>query len=179
MNKLLGYSLLIVTLFFSCAKKETTNSEPVTVLDILLKDGEISAWQRTGNSWHANSSGELNTYINGAEPVYTQNGFVEAAMQEYEGLVLGSNVSVELTIYDQGNASNSKDLFDELVLQLVNPIDWNTSAGVGAKIERFPLSQKIIFWKSKYYVSLSILSGLDEALDVLKTFANNVNSKIQ
>jgi len=151
---------------------------PVTVADILLKDGEITGWQRTGNSWNANSSGELNTYINGAEPIYTRNGFVEAAMQQYEGLVLGNSVSVELTIYDQGNADNSKDLFDELVLLLVNPIDWNPGAGEEAKVERFPVSQKIIFWKSKYYVSLSILSGLDKALEVLKTFANNVDSKI-
>lgn len=178
MRKLIIFNLIIIALLLSCSKNETTNPEPVTVADILLKNGEISGWERTGNSWNANSSGELNTYINGAEPIYTRNGFVEAIFQQYEGTVLGNTVTVDLTIYDQENASNSKNLFDELVLQLVNPIDWNPGAGEEAKIERFPLSQKIIFWKSKYYVSLSISSGLDEALDVLKTFANNVDSKI-
>ena len=61
---------------------------------------------------------------------------------------------------------------------MVNPIDWSPGAGEEAKIERFPISQRIIFRNSKYYVSLIILSGLDEALDVLKTFASNVDSKI-
>jgi hypothetical protein len=52
------------------------------------------------------------------------------------------------------------------------------SSGEIARIERLPLSQRIVFWKSKYYVSLSITSSLDEGLEVLKTFAGNVLHKI-
>ena len=59
-----------------------------------------------------------------------------------------------------------------------NPIDWK-EAGTEARIERFPLSQMITFYRSKYFVSLTITSGLDESLEVLKQFAKNVDSKIK
>lgn len=90
--------------------------------------------------------------------------------------MLASSATIELRIFDQGSEDNASGLFEELLLQLVNPIGY--AVGDDARIERFPLSQKIIFRKSKYFVSLTITSGIDEALDVLKTFAGNVDSKI-
>ena len=164
--------------YFDCSKKETTEPEIVTPEDLLIKNDEISGWTATGNKWTASSSGELNNVINGEEPLYTRHGFVEAAMQSYSGTVLSNEVIIELRIFDQGKETNAKALLDEVVLQLVNHINWTPGVGDEAKIERFPLSQKILFRSSKYFVSISITSGLDEALDVLKTFASNVDSKI-
>ena len=46
------------------------------------------------------------------------------------------------------------------------------------KLSVLSMSQKILFRKSNYFVSLTITSHLDEALDVLKTFAINIDSKI-
>ncbi len=179
MTKLLLIGILVIFNIISCKKSESTSPEIVTVQDLLPKSNDISGWQRGNNFWTANNRDELTAEINGAEVIYTRNGFVEAAMQTYEGVILGNNAIVQLEIFDQGNGANSKTLFDEIVLQLVNPLDWTNGAGEEAKIERFPMAQKIVFPKSKYYISLSIGSGIDEALDVLKTFANNVNSKIQ
>ncbi|MDP2981929.1 MAG: hypothetical protein Q8O92_01195 [Candidatus Latescibacter sp.] len=170
--------LLSVTLF-NCSKDSVTNSKPVTVEDILTRDDEISGWKRGGVSWTAGSSGELNTHIDGEEPLYTRNGFIEAAMRRYEGRVLTISAAIELRVFDMGTPAHAQSLFNEIVLQLVNPIIWSPGAGEEARIERFPLSQKIVFRKSVYFVSLSITTGQDEALDVLKTFAGNVNSKIQ
>lgn len=85
---------------------------------------------------------------------------------------------MELHIYDQGTTANAKSVFDELVRQMSSPMDWISGVGEEVKIERFPLAQRILFYNSKYFISLSITSGLDEALDILKTFANNVDSKI-
>jgi hypothetical protein len=174
--------IVIVTFFINsgCSKKNSTEPEPVTVSDLLPKNNEISGWQRGGDSWNANSSSELNNYINGEEPLYTRHGFVEASMQKYEGTVPGvsGNVTVELRIFDQAKTENAAALLNEIVLQLINPIDWSEGAGQAAKIERFAITQKIIFYRSEYFVSLTITSGLDEALEVLKTFANNVDAKI-
>jgi len=168
--------IFMITLF--CSKENSTVSRPVTPEDLLVKDGEISGWQRTGDSWTAGSSSELSTYINGEEPLYTRHGFVEAAMQQYNGTVLNNSVTISIRIFDQGNSSNARSLFDEIILLLVNPIDWSPGAGNEAKIERLPLTQRILFYKSDYLVSLTITSYLDEALEVLKTFANNLDSKI-
>jgi len=171
--------LLLLACVLSCSKDSITGSKAVIPEDILTKNDEISGWKYAGESWNASSSGELNTYINGEEPVYTRHGFIEASMQKYEGRVLDNSATIELRIFDQGNAENAASLHQELTLQLVNPIDWSSGAGEEARIERFPLSQRILYWKSKYFVSLTITSGLDEALDVLKTFAINIDSKIE
>jgi hypothetical protein len=169
---------IIIVCAIACSKKETTSPEVVTITDLLPRDNEISGWTRTGNSWWATSSSGLNQFINGEEPDYTRHGFVEGAMQAYEGSVLGTPATVEVRVFDQQSGDNASALFDELAVRLVNPIDWSSGAGEDAKIERFPLSQRIIFWNSKYFVSMTIDSGLDEALDVLRTFANNVDTKI-
>ena len=178
MNRFLICVSVMIFISIACSKKESTNTEVVSVADILPRDNEISGWLRTGDSWIASSSGELNQYINGEEPDYTRHGFVEGAMEKYEGTVLGNPVTVEVRIFDQASADNASTLFAELITRLVNPIDWSSGAGEEAKIERFAISQKILLWKSKYFVSLTIDSGLDEALNVLQTFANNVDTKI-
>lgn len=173
------YLLLIIILISSivCSKKNSTSPEIVTITDLLPRDNEISGWTRTGNSWWATSSSELNQYINGEEPDYTRHGFVEGAMQSYSGSVLGNSAVVEVRVFDQQSDENAEALFLELAARLVNPLDWS-EAGEQAKIERFSVSQKIIFQKSNYFVSLTIDSGLDEALNILKTFAANVDTKI-
>jgi hypothetical protein len=169
--------ILIIFHFISCTKSESTEPEIVTVQDLLPKSNDISGWQIGTDSWYATNNEELNTAINGEAPIYTNNGFVEAAKQSYEGTVLGNNTLINIRIFDQGSITNSEAVFDEITLQLSNPIDWSIGTGTEAKIERL-LSQKILFWKSKYYIYCQIGLGSDEALDVLKTFANNIDSKI-
>ena len=178
MRSLPIYIFLILSIIFSCSKDKGSNPEALTPEDLLIKDNEISGWVRSGDFWTASSAGDLNNYINGEAVIYTNRGFVEAAKQEYQGNILGNTETIELRIFDQGTSENAQSVFDELVLQMSSPIDWTSDSGNWAKIERFPLSQKLIFWKEKYFVSLTITSGLDEALNVLKTFGNNVYVKI-
>jgi len=178
MKNLPTYLLLTFSLLFFCSKDKSSNPKALTPEDLLIKDNEISGWVRSGDFWTASSAGDLNNYINGEAVIYTNRGFVEAAKQEYQGSILGNTETIELRIFDQGTEENAQSVFDELVLQMSSPIDWTSDSGDWAKIERFPLSQKLIFWKEKYFVSLTITSGLDEALNVLKTFGNNVYVKI-
>lgn len=151
----------------------------MTPEELLIKDNEISGWVRSGDFLTATSAGELNNRINGEAVIYTNRGFVEAVKQEYQGNILGNTETIELGIFDQGTDENAQSVFDELVLQMSSPIDWMADSDDWAKIERFPLSQKLIFWKEKYFVSLTVTSGLDEAMNVLKTFGNNVYVKIK
>ncbi len=178
MKNLSTYFLAIMILISFCSKDKSSNPDALTPEDLLIKDNEISGWVRSGDFWTASSAGELNNRINGEAVIYTSRGFVEAAKQEYQGNILGNTETIELRIFDQGAAENARSVFDELVLQMSSPIDWTADSGDWAKIERLPLSQRLIFWKEKYFVSLTITSGLDEALNVLKTFGNNVYSKI-
>lgn len=178
MKQLSVFFLLTVSLLFFCSKDNSSNPKALTPEDLLIKDNEISGWVRSGDFWTASSAGDLNNYINGEAVIYTNRGFVEAAKQDYQGNILGNTATIELRIFDQGTAANAQSVFDELALQMSNPVNWLTNSGQTAKIERFSLSQKLIFWNSKYFISLSITGETDEALNILKTFANNVDSKI-
>jgi hypothetical protein len=170
--------LLSIMLVLSCSKENSTTPKAVTPDDLLIKAGEISGWQKGSVHWTSNSSGELNNNIDGEEPIYTRNGFVEAAMQQYEGTVLDEAATVEIRIFDQGKADNAQALYQELTLLLVNPINLDDNIGTEGKVERMALVQRIIFWEKKYFVAMTITSGLDESLNVLKTFARNVSTKI-
>lgn len=173
------YILLLFSSLIFCSKEKVTNPKAVTPEDLLTRDNEISGWIRTGDHWTASSDGELSSHINGEAVVYTSRGFVEGAMQVYEGKVLGNTETVELRIFNQGTMTNAKSVFEEIVRLMSSPMDWDNGVGEEAKIERVGMVQKIVFYESKYYVDLSITSAFDEALDVLKTFANNVSSKIE
>ncbi len=162
-----------------CSKKNTTSPDLASVEDLIIKDNEISGWRRSGEGWVASSETDLYGRIDGAAPPYVQHGFVEAAEQKYTGKVLQDTVTVELRAFDQGEASNAQALFGELSALMLTPETWQTDRFREAKIERTQQSIRIAAWKSKYYVSLSITSNLNEALEVLKTFATNVGSKIK
>ena len=170
------FIILAITL---CTKKEPTQPEELTIQDFLPMSEEIAGWPKGADSWYATNENDLYAEINGEGVIYIDNGFVEAINQSYEGKILGDNASIIVRIFDQGNANNCKSVFEEIVLQLSNPVHWATNSATEAKAERFPLSQIIIFRKLKYYVSCSVSSGTDEALDILKTFANNIDSKIK
>lgn len=178
MKPLSIYIFLTISIFFACSKDNSNNPNALTPEDLLVKDNEISGWVRAGDFWTASSAGDLNNVIDGEAVIYTNRGFVEAAKQDYQGNVLGKTETVELRIFDQGSAENAQSVLDELVIQMSNPINWSTKSGQTAIIERFSMSQKLLFWKSKYFISLSITAGTDEALNILKTYANNVDSKI-
>jgi hypothetical protein len=164
-----------------CSKKNSTSPAIASVEDLIIKDNEISGWRKSGEGWVASSQTELFTRIDGAAPAYIQNGFVESAEQSYSGVVKEDTVTVGLRVTDLGKDVNAKALFNELangINGMISPETWQTDKFSEAKIERTQ-SIRILAWKSKYCISLNITSNLTEALDVLKTFASNVGSKIK
>jgi len=166
-------------IFCGCSKKNTANPTAVTVEDLLLKSNEISGWSASGGGWTATSETELFAHIDGAAPLYTKYGFVEAVEQDYQGSITGTQSVISLEIYDQRTPVNAQSVFNEVVPTLSNAEVWQSPNLADARIERFMLSQDIVCLKSNYYIKLTVDSNLNEALDVLKTFANNVGSKIK
>ncbi|MBN1999643.1 hypothetical protein JW935_18965 [candidate division KSB1 bacterium] len=180
MRKLLLISICISFSLF-CQKKSTgpnDRNQVISTEDLLPKDDELSGWTKSGEHWNASSNGDLTTYINGEAVIYTNRGFVEASKQEYQGVILGDTESVEVRIFDQGTKVNAKSVYDEIVREMSNPISWD-GAGEEARKERFSLSQRIVFYQDKYFVALSVSTGLDEALVLLEQFANNISSEIK
>jgi hypothetical protein len=178
-----NYQILLLVFFMigsvSCSKKNSTQPEVVSTEDLLIKNNEMSGWERTGEHWYA-AAGNLENHIDGEAEVYNIRGLVEASKQEYKGKVQGGNLEyIELRIFDMGKAENAKSVFDELVRQMSNPIDWPDGAGDGVKIDRLPLSQIIDLHQSRYFIHLNISTGDDQPLDVLKQFAVNVSGKIK
>jgi hypothetical protein len=170
---------LLIMMLFQCSKKNATNPVAISVEDLMIKDNEISGWLRTGSGWYANDENELTKYIDGAAPDYMRNGFIEGTEQTYQGSIQLQTTSILVRIFDQGSNSNAKNIFDNIALRLSSPENWQNTSFQEAKIERLPLAQTIIILKSKYFIRLSVQSNLSEALDVLKTFATNVGSKIK
>lgn len=171
--------LIFTFILINCSKKNATNPNLATVEDLIIKNNEISGWLWSGNSWTAKSENELMEQINGAATLYIKYGFVEGASQSYQGNIQGNTSTILLEIFDQGSASNAKKVFDEVVPKLSAPETWQDSNLQEARIERLPLAQTIVGWEKNYYIKLTIDLNLNEALEVLKTFANNIGNKIQ
>ena len=163
---------------FTFCNKSSSGPEVLTLEDLLVKDNEISGWNQSGEFWLAGSSTDLYTHINGAAELYNMHGFVEAVSQSYEGSIEGFTEAITLQIFDQGSEENVTALFEDYINNMSNPEQW-TEVGDNARIERFDLGIQIIFQESKYFVSLEITSSFEKALDILKSFARNIDLKIK
>ena len=128
----------------------------------------------------ANNVSELTTYINGAAEIYQRHGFVEAAHQQYQGKVDNANRQLRIYVYNQGNESNAKALYEDPDLGLSGAIAWTNGAGDAAHNIRYGgLAQTLAFYKDKYFVSLEIDYDTEESLNILKQFALNIDGNIE
>jgi hypothetical protein len=169
--------LLLCAGLCTCDKKNSTGTEIITIEDLLIKDNEISGWSLAGNFWQASSTTDLTIYIDGAAELFQRHGFIEAVNQEYQGTIEESSESITVRIFDQASKDNAGSLFTEYVRDTSNPETW-TEAGDEAIIVRYDLSRQIVFKKDKYFIYMEVSSSLETALDILKSFARNVDRKI-
>jgi hypothetical protein len=172
-------SCVVLGLAPACSKKSSSDPSVQTVEDLLLKDNEISGWTRSGAGWVANNDQELFGPIDGAAPKYIQNGFVEGAGQDYAGHVRQDAATVGLRVFDMGQASNALAVFTMIRDEMTSTENWPSAALDTACVERSAVSQTLIGIRSRYFISVSIESGLSEALEVAKMFASNVGMKIE
>jgi hypothetical protein len=171
-------SMIVALLVPACSKKSSSDPTVQTVEDLLLKDNEISGWTRSGSGWVANNDQELFGPIDGAAPDYIQYGFEEGAGQDYSGRILLETATIELWIFDMGTVANASAIFSVRKEKLSSTETWSSAALDTACVERSAVSQTLICTRSRYYIFVSTVSGLTEALEVEKMFASNVGMKI-
>lgn len=173
-----------VLLILGCAKSDSP-SGPVaaSITDLLPRDNEISGWPRKGGagaSWRATSASELQATIDGGAEIFTNHGFVEAAMQSYTGTVnTQSGVDCDIQIYDQATTVQAAAVFEDPNMIYPAPITPESPPSAMAQIRKDIFSHTMKFVKGRYFVQLTILSADDKAQPVLEMFANNVAAKIR
>lgn len=176
MKKLLLLGLIF--LFTFCATE--TQEGQKDVVELLPTDGEISGWTRSGGMQVANNETELFGLIDGEGQVYVDNGFVKCAFQTYTGDIAGTSIDLALRIFDMGNTTNAKNVYDDVGTGQETP--WTDNhAGVEARIDETLLfDYKIDFWDDRFYVWITIYENKTQAaLDVAKLFALNVSEAIR
>jgi len=171
--------ILIFTANISCTKEPTKTDEVVSIEDLLVKNNEISGWQYGSESWIANNYSDLLAEINGGAEIYNQHGFIEAANQSYEGQIDNQSRELIITVYNQGNETNCKAVFEDPGIGLNAGITLENGTGIEAKYIRFGLSQTLAFYKNAYFVHLEMNYDTEESLNVIKQFALNVSNNIK
>jgi hypothetical protein len=179
-------SLLLAALFCvlpACDKSDSgSNPDIVSIVDLMPQQNEISGWSRTAGSdgsWLATNAAELQDQINGGSELYTNHGFVEAAMQSYVGTINAqSGVACEIQIYDQGSETEAVTVFDDANNVFTNPVTPANPPSAKAQISKELFSYRMKFVKGKYYVLISIITSEDKGQEVLEVFANNVAGKM-
>jgi hypothetical protein len=176
---------LVILIFglLACSKENSPTPGVVSIADLLPRENEISSWARKSGSdasWAATNTSELQQRIDGGFELFSNHGFVEAAMQQYMGTVNSqSNIDLEIQIYNQNSQQQADAVFDDPNNIFPNPITPINPPSTKAQIRKDIYSFTMKFTKAKYYVLVTIMSNDDKAQAVLEVFASNVASKIK
>lgn len=179
MKKLLIFGLAL--LFCFCAQEDRTETKDV--VDLVPTDNEISGWTRSSAMTVAEGETQLLALINGAGQVYIDNGFVKCAFQNYVGTVSGNPiVDLKLQIFDQGDTTNAKNVYDEVAQGTETPWTEQDHAGTQARYELRTgvVSYYVLeFWNDRFYIYIEINDGTQAGLDIAKLFALNIDNAIE
>lgn len=176
MKKLLIFGLAL--LFCFCAQEEQTEAKDV--VDLAPLDNELSTWVRSSAMDIAENATQLYDFINGEGWDYTENGFVKFVRQWYEGDISSETRQLKLRIFDMGDTTNAKNIYDIVGTGIETP--WtDNNAGVDARIDETLLfDYKINFWDDRFCVDITIYDEKTPAgLNVAKSFALNVSAAIR
>ncbi|TET59720.1 MAG: hypothetical protein E3J47_08045 [Candidatus Stahlbacteria bacterium] len=179
MKKLLIFGLAL--LFCFCAQEDQTETKDV--VDLVPTDNEISGWTRSSAMTVAEGETQLYALINGAGQVYIDNGFVKSAFQNYVGEVSGNPiVELKLQIFDQGDTTNAKNVYDEVAQGTETPWIEQDHAGMEARYELVTTGfgyYILEFWNDRFYTYIEINDGTQAGLDIAKLFALNIDTAIE
>ncbi len=173
-------------LFLSFCNKEDNQEEPPSppppaknAVDLLPKDNEISGWTKSGQLRTASTPDELTAIINGEAVPYINNNFKEAVFQNYQGIIGGNNVTLEVRIFDMRDTINARKVYKDVANGQETP--WvNNHPGVEARIDESGLfSYAIDFWEDKFFVRTVIQEKSSASLDIAKTFSLNISAAIK
>lgn len=164
-------------LFLFCAT-ERQREETKDVVDLPPLDNEISGWMRTSDMQIAENETQLFALIDGEAQIYVDRGFVKFARQYYRGDISGTQVDLELRIFDMGSSVNAENVYDATGTGSETP--WtDDNAGTEARINEGLLSAyEIDFRQDRFFVRATIQQKSDAALDIAKLFCINISDAI-
>jgi len=174
------YALLFLFLlaFTAGCSKTTTSPETLTIEDLLVKNNELAGWVYGDTRWVARNDTELFDIIDGAGDINIQNGFQEAAYQNYNGNINEESKVLDILIFDQTTSQNAQTVYDAPETDFGDATPWADGAGEEAHYKTAGWNTRMSFHRGKYYVLLTITSNTEEGLNVMKQFALNVDGKI-
>ncbi|MDD5529793.1 MAG: T9SS type A sorting domain-containing protein [bacterium] len=142
------------------------------VVNLLPENNEIGNWTKSGIMSTAENETQLEALIDGAAPLYTSNGFVKCAFQNYKS----STDSLEVRIYDQTDSTGAKNVYNNTASGTGTP--WTSNhAGTEARInETLLFDYRVDFRQDKFFVSITTHNKTQPDLDTLKLFALNIST---
>ena len=174
MRKLLSFAAALLCL--ACVEP---NGGSVDVVTLVPGDNEISGWTRSSAMQVAETGTQLEAIIDGEAVPYEENHFAKAAFQNYTGDIAGSQIEINLRLFDMADTTNARNVYAAVAAGTEVP--WtDDSPGVEARIdESFLFAYRVEFWESRFYFRVDIMDKSTAAQDVAKLFARNVSSAIQ
>lgn len=157
-------ALLLMAFIFSAANAQQA-------ADLMPDDNEIPGWVKDGPPQTAETPEELYGLINGAAPIYIENGFVEAVFQDYVGDIAGQQSELNARVFDQGTPEGAQAVYELTATGLET--DWG-GAGEEARINyTLPFNFALDFWRNRFFVHLVINREADslQALQIIQQFA--------
>ena len=153
--------------------------DPPDVVRLPPGDNEISGWSRSGAMQVAETPTQLEAIIDGEAVPYINNHFIKCAFQNYSGDIGGTQVELDLRVFDMGDTTNAKNVYAEVATGTEVP--WTgDNPGVEARTdESFLFAYRVEFRASRYYFRADIMDKSTGAQDVVKLFARNVDNVIK
>jgi hypothetical protein len=137
-------------------------------LAMLPADNQIAAWARSGTPVQVGGAdAALYNMIDGAAPLYLDRGWVRSAYATYQQ----SGSTIQVAIYDMGNAENAQGLFAfEMPVSRIQINNLPT-----AVVEMgLPTAYRSYAWNGQYVIEISIDDHSNAALTYIEMFALNI-----
>ncbi len=124
----------------------------------------IAGWERTDEDKYFDEENLFN-YINGGAELYISYGFNNVISRRYSK---NGNSQIAVEIFDMKNSRNAYGVFTHVREEM------DTSYGQGSQL----YEDAILFWKSRYYVSVVSLDGSEDAQLAIKKIAEYIDNSI-
>jgi hypothetical protein len=149
---------LLFGLFFSAVNSDE-------LVSLLPPDGVPEGWTASGEH-RIYEGAELYAHIDGGAELFNMHGFECLVLQDYTK----GNLEVRVEIYDMGGPGGASGIF------AANTVGLETGAEFGEGCSLDPL--QIIFYRGRYYVSITCYEIKDELKEATAALAASVDKNI-
>ena len=171
--------LAVLFIALLCLACNGPTNQPVDVVTLVPGDNEISGWTRSSAMQVAETGTQLEAIIDGEAVPYEDNHFSKCAFQNYTGDIGGTQVELDLRVFDMADTTNAKNVYTAVAAGTEVP--WTgDNPGVEARTdESFLFAYRVEFRDGRFFFRADIMDKSTAAQDVAKLFARNVSSAIR